>query len=428
MKYIAIVLMGALLINISYFTFRHESLLLVGQFAGLFALYLFFAYRRKDFSLKELIAFGILLRLFLLILTPNLSEDVYRFLWDGKLWWEGIDAYTFLPSELIKENVLNPELLAKLNSPNYYSIYPPLNQFIFLMAGVFENVMSGIITIRIFVILAEIGTLVLLPKVLVQFQKDPKLSILYAFNPLVILELAGNLHFEAFVIFFLIWAIYEFEKGNQNRSSLATGLAIGFKLVPLILLASFFKKLSLKRYLKFIVIAVLVAAVSFIPFMFSDALEGILTSTSLYFQSFEFNASIYYLIREVGYEVKGYNIIATSGPLMGVLSFSAMVIFNLTVSSKMKLPERMLWTYLIYFLFATTVHPWYVLPILILGILSGYWFPVAWTFLVFCTYWGYTPLVYKEDLLIILFEYILLIIFIVLEVVRKLKNRKRIYA
>jgi hypothetical protein len=252
--------------------------------------------------------------------------------------------------------------------------------------------------------------------------------IFYAFNPLVILELTGNLHFEAFVIFFLIWAIYEFEKGSRNKSAVATGLAISFKLVPLILLASFFKKLSLKGYLKFIIIAVLVAVISFIPFMFSDALEGILTSTSLYFQSFEFNASIYYLIREIGYEFKGYNIIAISGPLMGILSFLGMMIFNISAPSKMELPERMLWTYLIYFLFATTVHPWYVLPILVLGILSGYWFAIAWTFLVFLTYWGYTQLGYQEDLRIVAFEYISLIAFIVFELVQKSKNSKEVYA
>jgi len=420
--------MGLLLISISYFTFRHESVLLLSQFSLVFGLYLLLAFKRTIFSIKEITGFAIVLRLLLLILTPNLSEDIYRFLWDGKLWWEGIDAYAFLPSELIKDNILNPELFSELNSPNYYSIYPPLNQLIFWIAGSFDSITGGIITIRIFVILAEIGTLILLPKVLMLYQKDPKLLIFYAFNPLVVLELSGNLHFEAFVIFFLIWAIYEFEKGSHTRSAVATGLAISFKLVPLILLASFFKKLPLKKYLLFITVTVLVVLISFIPFVFSDALDGILNSTSLYFQSFEFNASIYYLIREIGYLVKGYNIIATAGPLMGVLSFSSMIIFNVAAPSKMKLPERMMWTYLIYFLFATTVHPWYVLPILFLGILSEYKFPVLWSFMVFFTYWGYAQSVYQEHLGIVAVEYISLMVFIVFEVMQRIKINRRLYA
>lgn len=369
-----------------------------------------------------------MLRALLLILSPNLSEDVYRFLWDGKLWWEGIDAYAFMPSELIKAKALNPELFSKLNSPDYYSIYPPINQFLFLIAGVFENVNAGIITIRVFVILAEFGVLILLPKVLIQYQKDPKLLIYYAFNPLVLLELTGNLHFEVFVIFFLMLAIYEFDRGNRTKSALATGLAISFKLVPMILLASFFKKLSLRRYLTFSTVAVLIAIISFIPFMFSDAVKGILNSTSLYFQNFEFNASIYYLIRKIGYGVKGYNIIATAGPLMGVLSFSAMVLFNISAPSKMKLPERMMWTYLIYFFFATTVHPWYVLPILVLGILSEYKFPVLWSFTIFFTYWGYSVSGYQEYLGIVAVEYISLGAFIVFELIQRTKNNKGLYA
>jgi hypothetical protein len=424
----ALLLMSALLISISYFTFRFESILLIGQFVALFALYLLLAFQKKDFSLKEIITFGILFRFLLLILTPNLSEDVYRFLWDGKLWWEGIDAYAFLPSEIAKKNILNPELFAQLNSPNYFSIYPPLNQLIFATGGIFEDTTLGIITIRLFIILAEIGTLILLPKVLLKNGKDSKLSIFYAFNPLVILELSGNLHFEAFVIFFLLWTIYEFEKRRTNKSAIAMGLAISFKLVPLVLLASFFKKLDLKQYIKFILLACLVAVISFLPFVFSDALEGISTSTSLYFMNFEFNASLYYLIREIGFVVKGYNIIGTAGPLMGILAFAGMVIFNILASSKMKLPERMLWTYMIYFLFATTVHPWYVLPILLLGILCDYKFPVFWTLTVFFTYLGYTQTAYQEHLAIVAVEYISLTIFIVFEVVKRIKNNRQLYA
>lgn len=419
---------GTLLISISYFTFRYESTLLIGQFVILFALYLFSADRKNDFTLKEIIAFGIIFRLLLLLLTPNLSEDVYRFLWDGKLWWEGVDAYAYLPSVISKENILSPELFAQLNSPHYYSIYPPLNQLIFAIGGIVENTILGILTIRLFIILAEISTLIMLPKVLKQYGKDSKLLILYAFNPLVILELTGNLHFEAFVIFFLVWSIYEFERRNVFKSAMGLGLAISFKLVPLILLASFFKKLDLKQYIKFVLLVCLVTIISFLPFLFSDAIEGILTSTSLYFQNFEFNASLYYLIREVGFAFKGYNIIATAGPLMGILAFFGMVIFSLIASSKMKLPERMLWTYIIYFLLATTVHPWYVLPILVLGILSNYKFPVLWSFTIFFTYWGYSQSGYQEHLGIIAVEYISLITFIVFELIQKSNIRKTLHA
>lgn len=420
--------MGALLISISYFTFRFESMLLIGQFIALFSLYIYLSYRKNGFSLKEIIAFGIFLRLLLLVLTPNLSEDVYRFLWDGKLWWEGIDAYAWLPSEIAQENILSAELFAKLNSPHYYTIYPPLNQWIFSIAAVFENITFGIISIRIFILLAEIGTLILLPTVLKHYQKNPKSLILYAFNPLVILELTGNLHFEAFVIVFLIGAIHQFKNEKIFNSALGLGLAISFKLLPLILLSSFFKKLDLKNYIKFLLLVCLVVIISFSLFLFSDAVKGILTSASLYFQNFEFNASLYYLIREIGFALKGYNIIATAGPAMGVLAFSGMVAFNLLASYKMRLPEKMLWTYMIYFLFATTVHPWYVLPILVLGIISGYKFPILWSFMVFFTYWGYSQAGFQEHIGIVAVEYISLLAFIVFELIQKYKNRRRHYA
>lgn len=420
--------MAVLFISSSYFTLRYESLLLTSQFVALFAIYVFMAFQKKWFSMKEIVVIGILFRLLLLVLTPNLSDDVYRFIWDGKLWWEGIDAYAFLPSQLIKDNILSTELFAKLNSPDYYSIYPPLNQLIFNISAFFDSTLVSIIVIRLFIIGAELGTLFLFAKLLKRYQKDVKLLILYAFNPLVIIELSGNLHFEAFVIFFLLWAIYEYEKMNIHMAAIATGLAISFKLLPLILLASFFRKIPFKQYLKFIFLSFFVAVLSFSPFFFSEAIQGILTSTSLYFKSFEFNASLYYVVREVGFDIKGYNIIDAAGPIMAALSLVGMVLFNVVASPKMKLPERMLWTYSIYFLFATTVHPWYILPILVLGILSDYKFPILWTLTIFLSYWGYTETGYFEPLGLVSFEYISLLLCIVIECIQKAKNIKLYHA
>lgn len=423
---IACIIFGALLINISYFTQRYESALLLGQYTALFGTYIYLAYHKEAFSLKSIILLGIGFRLLFIFLEPNLSEDVYRFIWDGKMWLSGFNAYEWLPTEIISQNKewMNP-LISQLNSPEYYTIYPPINQLIFYIAALANSTLFSIVIIRLFILIAEIGTLILLPKVLLQYKLPPINMIWYAFNPLVLLELTGNLHFEAFVIFFIILAIYYFNHSKVFKSAIALGFAIAFKLLPLILLLAYFRKISFKKWIGYSLIALSILLISLSPILFSDAIKGMLNSSELYFKSFEFNASIYYLTREVGYFLKGYNIIGFAGPLMGVLSFIGIIIFNFWANKSMPLPERMMWTWLIYCLFATTLHPWYCLPLLVLGVISGYKFPVLWTFLIFFTYIGYNAIGFTENLGVTLLEYILLFIFIVFEILQRSNSIRR---
>jgi len=374
--------MSFLLISISYYTERFESTLLISQYLLLFGIYLYFCLQKEKFTVQEIISYAILFRLLLLILVPNLSDDVYRFIWDGKLWWDGYDAYSILPSEFLKRSESAISLFEKLNSPEYFSIYPPINQLIFIVISLFDKLFTSIIALRLLIIFTEIGTFYFLLRVFKQINLNGKSLLFYAFNPLVVLEL------------------------------------------PLIFLASFFKYLSLRDYLKYIVLSLFLVATIFLPFIFSDVFKAIFSSSTLYFKNFEFNASIYFLIREIGFLAKGYNIIGTAGPILGLISFSTMVIFNLIKIKDMKLAERMMWTYFIYLLFATTVHPWYILPLLVLGIISKYWFPIVWSFLIFVTYWGYTESGYIQNISLISIEYISLIIFIVFELSYKRRIKK----
>jgi hypothetical protein len=422
---ITCIIFSGLLLSIGYFTQRHESLLLIGQFTALFSLYLFLALKPEKLSIPIIIFIAVSFRLIFFLLEPNLSEDVYRFIWDGKMWLAGLNAYEWIPKEmlsLLKENWMEP-LFTQLNSPDYYTIYPPANQLLFYIAAFTDSTLLSIIIIRIFIIAAEIGTLLLLPKLLRQYNLPAQNMVWYAFNPLILLELTGNLHFEAFVIFFIVLSLYYFKKSELFRSSLSLGFAIAFKLLPLILIAAYFRKISLQNWIKYGLVSVLVLLLSLIPILFSNALNGILNSSELYFTSFEFNGSIYYLTRAIGYTLKGYNIIAFAGPLMGILSFLGIIILNLFAKKTISLVERMMWTWFIYCLFATTLHPWYCLPLLVLGILSRYKFPVLWTFLIFFTYIGYTSTGFSENLWVTFLEYILLFVFIVIEIQFKVQTK-----
>ena len=135
--------------------------------------------------------------------------------------------------------------------------------------------------------------------------------------------------------------------------------------------------------------------------------EHILNSTSLYFNTFEFNGSFYSLIRWIGYKVKGYNVIREIAPW---LTFStALLMISISVIHLIR-PFRSVFifftlTLTIYFLLATTVNPWYIAPILAFGLFTPYHYPLAWSFLVFLSYQAFSTPDFNVPPILLIGEY-----------------------
>ncbi len=411
---------------IGYFIERTDTVFILSTFSFLFGLSWWIFYSVEEQSVNFWIAVGIGLRLLLLFSVPTLSDDVYRYLWDGRLLANGIHPFSEVPEYFIKENilpsVLNQELFNKLNSPNYFTIYPPVAQAIFWSASKIssENIFVGIIVIRVLVIGAEIGSILLIKKLLADFALPVKNIILYALNPLVILELSGNLHLEAFMIFFLLFTVYYLRKNKFHFSAIAFALAICTKLIPLIFLLVILLALpSIKKSLLYAVVVGSTCLLLFIPLFDWEIVSGFNESFSYYFQKFEFNASIYYLVREWGFWQYGYNIVQTVGWKLGLLSGTGILIYSaisyfknhqLTTNNQQLLKDW-LWIYGIYLLFITTFHPWYVIPLLAFSIFTNFRFVFLWSFLIFFTYAGYSTMGYVENLWIVGLEYLLVALY-----------------
>jgi alpha-1,6-mannosyltransferase len=156
------------------------------------------------------VSVSILLRLIFLFALPNLSDDFCRFIWDGRLTVSGLNPYLVLPTDF-PENAL----FSHLNSPQYYTVYPPVSQYIFAFsAWVFpENILGSVIVMRVFIILADIGCILLLKKL-------TKNYLWYAFNPLVIIELTGNLHFEGVMLCWFLLALYVLVEMRQRDKAI----------------------------------------------------------------------------------------------------------------------------------------------------------------------------------------------------------------
>ena len=389
---------------------RHQSIpLLLAYFSA--CLSYVFILQSKENS-RILFFAGIFTRILLFFSLPLLSDDLYRFIWDGTLLKNGIHPFEALPGTYLDQNIpeIDKQLFDKLNSPEYFTIYPPLNQFIFWLSATIGNgnwVISANV-IRIILFAADIGSFYLLKRLLYQYGKETKLAFWYFLNPLVILEFTGNLHFEGLVIFFVLLGIRAYNKNRKWLSASGFGLAIGTKLLPLIYLPFIFLKGLKEQKWTISILSGVIGLTTLLPLLNDTFIHAMGESLDLYFRSFEFNASLYFIARAIGFSVYGYNNIALIGPLLSVLS----VISILTVSivgmlRRWTMPKTLLFVLTLYLLFATTIHPWYILPLVAFGVLSGYWFPVVWSFLIFLTYAGYSRDGFELPMYIIVIEYVI---------------------
>jgi hypothetical protein len=141
------------------------------------------------------------------------------------------------------------------------------------------------------------------------------------------------------------------------------------------------------------------------------------SSLSLYFQKFEFNASIYYLVREIGFAVKGFNIIQEAGKYLALTTLLFILGFSWYSHGSMPWPKAMLWALMVYLLMSTTVHPWYITPLVALAVFTDYRFPIAWSMLVMVSYAGYSVNGYTENIYLVIAEYSLLTLTLIWDLV-----------
>ncbi|PWJ38477.1 hypothetical protein [Sediminitomix flava] len=417
LTYSLMLLSFILYISISYWTKREQFNLLWGQYLVLFACYLWFI--KKQFSIKTVLALGVISRILLLFSTPNLSDDFYRFLWDGELLTKGIDPFLKLPSEYIQDGSyielgLEKYLFDKMNSPNYYTIYPPVLQASFYLSALVSKLGSyayGIFLMKLLILCTEIGSFYFILKLLKLWKKDLAYLAIYALNPLVIIELVGNIHFEAYMICFLLASLYFLQKQKMLLSSFFMSLAIASKLLPLMFLPFIFCKLNFRDSTLYYIRTFIFCIIWFAVFMDFDSLIHMRESVNLYFQKFEFNASIYYLIREVGYWHKGYNIIGTAGRSLSLIPITFILITAVIKKGNVEVVSFfMLLSLLIYLLSATIIHPWYIIPMIALGLFFDMKFPIYWSLGVILSYIAYQDSSYAENYYFIGLEYLILLI------------------
>jgi len=319
------------------------------------------SWRRLEVSAALVIGVAILARLIVFPVGPTLSDDGYRYVWDGRLVVEGINPYAHPPSapELAghRDDVVYP----RLNSPHYHSVYPPASQLIFatgalLSGGSFGGAWYLIKTLYLAI---ELLGVFLLVRML-----SPRLAVLYAWHPLAVMETAGQGHAEGAMVGMLLIALWLV---RHQRGALAGGaLAVAgwLKLWPFLLIP-----FALRRFRDWRIglgagaVLVLLAAPFAAPYVIANVRE----SLDLYVRLFEWNAGPYFVVKGIGSWIVGEDVGKTVGPLLaGVFLMGLPIVW--IIAQRRQWAIATIWFVVAawFIVTATTVHPWYLLGVLAL--------------------------------------------------------------
>ena len=169
---------------------------------------------------------------------------------------------------------------------------------------------------------------------------------------------------------------------------------------------------------------ILAVAILFFPFLSDDFIGNYRETIALWFTNFEFNASWYYVVREIGFEVKGYNIIKSFGAVMPwiVIGFITVLTFFRRNKTPVQLISALLLALSFYYFTSTTVHPWYITLLVGLSIITKYRFPIVWSGVIMLSYYTYSTTPFNENLWLIALEYVVVYGVLVWEVFFKPTN------
>jgi hypothetical protein len=147
------------------------------------------------------VALGIVLRLTLAPVRPVTTSDIYRYLWEGRVVHAGYNPFADAPDSS-RLALLHDWIWTQVQYKHVPAAYPPVAQYVFALSDIIPA--DRIITLKLILALFDIGTVLLLPGLLVRLRRPPVWVLLYAWHPLIVGEVVARGHLDSIGIFLLV--------------------------------------------------------------------------------------------------------------------------------------------------------------------------------------------------------------------------------
>jgi alpha-1,6-mannosyltransferase len=271
-------------------------MLLAGAFY-LVGVYIVLRYKCSSSALFLILGATVAFRLFFLPLSPTLSEDVYRYQWEGRVVRAHLNPYTVFPAMPGLDWALNPKHPIKTGRTTP-TLYPPVSEV------AFSWVRSVAGYKRLFTAF-DLATVALLLAILSAADRPLQHVLIYAWNPAVLIAFSLSGHNDSLAILTLLAAILFLIIGS--RSALSIGfltLSVLSKLFPVFLLPAFLKRTRSAYAALFGAIGLL----AYLPFL--GAGRNLLRGLSDFAAEWQGNDSLFRLFQAAGNSTRQAQLVA----------------------------------------------------------------------------------------------------------------------
>jgi alpha-1,6-mannosyltransferase len=298
---------------------------------------------------KRVIVFGLALSALwhfqFLRMPPGLDDDIHRYVWDGRVQRLGYNPYIVVPSDPVLASLHTSETRT-LNNPEVPSPYPAGAQLFFrAVTAIHESIFA----FKIAFVVCDFAIVLLLLNVLRRSGQGEHWVLAYAWNPLLATEVAGSGHVDIVGVLLLLVSVAALGRRWRAIAALAFGLAVAVKLLPIVLLPLYWRRVRMRDA----AVAAIVVGLLYVPFFNHGRIP--IGSLGTYVQRFRFNDPVFATLERV----TAPQVAAGLAVLVGFLTAIWMRRKSAEGSS-----DAFAWPMTASLLCAPVVYPWYMLWLL----------------------------------------------------------------
>jgi alpha-1,6-mannosyltransferase len=295
---------------------------------------------------KRVIVFGLALSAVshfqFLRMPPGLDDDVHRYVWDGRIQRLGYNPYVVVPSDPALASLHTAETRT-LNNPEVPSPYPAGAQLFFRAV---TSVHESIFALKVAFVVCDLAIVFVLLDVLRCTRQGQHWVLAYAWHPLLAIEVAGSGHVDIVGVLLLLVSAAALLRRWRAVAAVSFGLAVAVKLLPIVLLPLYWKRVRMRDA----ALAAVVVALLYAPFFNHGGIP--IGSLGIYVQRFRFNDQVFATLERVA----APQLLAGLAVLVGFLTVIWMRRKSAEGSS-----DAFVWPMAVSLLCAPVVYPWYML-------------------------------------------------------------------
>ena len=300
-------------------------------------------------------------------LPAGADDDIHRYVWDGRLQRLGYNPYVVVPSDPAAKGLHTPET-RNLNNPDLPTLYPPGAELFFRgVTAIHESTFA----LKVAFVVCELMIVFVLLDLFRRNGQGEHLVLAYAWNPLLAIEVAGSGHVDIVGALLLLVSVAALSRRWKATAAVTLGLAIAVKLLPIVLIPLYWKRVRIRDA----ALAATIVGLLYMPFLDHGRIP--IGSLGTYVQSFRFNGPVFAALDQV----------APSQLLAGLA-----VLVGLVTATWLRRavpewsPDVFAWPMTASLVCAPVVFPWYLLWLLPFLTSASTLLIILWTVSIIPTY------------------------------------------